>query len=128
MTKFFLIICIAISGCAIDSKKPINFKVQEISGPRSSLVKNYIKQLSNNKGEVEVSAEYEVQEKPLISLKNNNSLFNLLEVSGSIKCKEKTKKFKLLWQHKSEDYWKYNSKIYQSIANKIYFEAQKTCL
>ena len=95
MTKFFLIICIAISGCAIDSKKPINFKVQE---------------------------------KPLISLKNNNSLFNLLEVSGSIKGKEKTKKFKLLWQHKSEDYWKYNSKIYQSIANKIYLEAQKTCL
>lgn len=126
---FRIIVLLFLSGCVV---KNSDFKVGEIVGFESEKVTQFLKQYSKPDCKNTISASYEIKDGSLITLENNNSLFDLLTVEIKLKCvrddkTERSKDFVFMWRNLCEEKWQYDQRFFYMIANKIMQKGKLLC-
>jgi hypothetical protein len=121
--KKALFITFLLVGC----EKVADFRLEKIEGSGCYNVSNYLSMFEKKDSKNLLSVEYEIEEHSLLTLADNNSAFDLLKVTIKAKCNNKEKESSIVWQNRSKESWKYNNRIYYSIARKCYIMARTLC-
>lgn len=126
--RWSIFLLITIAGCVPENH---DFRIGEFKGRGITSLVEMLKQEEAKDSKWILSGVVEVEKSPLITIQNNNSLYELLKIKIQLNCKTQGKansaKEFFTWKHRDDDLWKYDDAIAFEMARRIKNKARKLC-